>query len=64
MAQLVERLLLTPEVRGSITLIGILNITFMLTAVLERRKKKKKRPGMASRLEMIMMTTSSQFLPK
>ena len=64
MAQLVERLLSTPEVRGSITLIGILNITFMLTAVLERRKKKKKRPGMASRLEMIMMTTSSQFLPK
>ena len=33
MAQLVERLLSTPEVRGSITLIGILNITFMLTAI-------------------------------
>ena len=45
MAQLVERLLSTPEVRGSITLIGILNITFMPTTVLERRKIKEKETG-------------------
>ena len=52
MAQLVERSLSLPEVRGSTPVIGkiLLNIcllTWLLSTVLKRWKKNKKRPGMA-----------------
>ena len=39
--QLVERLLTTPEARGSNPVIGILYITYTLPTELKRRKKKK-----------------------
>ena len=38
MAELVERLLLTPEVRDSNPLIGKIYIEFLLSTVLKRRK--------------------------
>ena len=51
-AQLVERLLPIPEVRGSIPVIRnffiyIEQLLYTVNCVLKRRKIKKKRPGMA-----------------
>ena len=40
-AQLVERLLLTPEVRGSNPVIGIIYIERLLSTVLKRQKERK-----------------------
>ena len=49
LAQLVERLLLTPEVRGSNSVISQLlsDIYFFTVNCIEKTKIKKKRPGMA-----------------
>ena len=48
-AQLVERSLLTPEIRGSNPVIGkILSTKFIKHCLAEKTKIKKKRPGMAS----------------
>ena len=47
LAQLVERLLPTPQVRGSIPVIGKLYIEhYFLSTVFKRRKLRKKAPGM------------------
>ena len=45
MAQLVERSLPTPNVRGSNPVIGKIDIEHFLSTVLKRRKEKKKEAG-------------------
>ena len=46
-AQLVERSLITPEVRGSIPISNINNDQYSTNCNLEKTKLKKKRPGKA-----------------
>ena len=47
MAQLVEQLLPPPEVRSSNPVIGTIYMEHSLSAVLKRRKERKKRPRLA-----------------